>query len=151
MLFSQVIGQSSIKSQIQRMLKEERIPHALLFAGPEGSGKLPMALAQLHPIKSDEPHKLFGLPCSPIFSYTPNFSLYIEAFTPSFIICSVLLPSIGRIPYVFILSPLRVSSKVPFLIRFSTRSYNSQATDCGTTTFFCHWERNTTRYKERTH
>lgn len=28
-----------------RMLGEGRVPHALLFAGPEGSGKLPMALA----------------------------------------------------------------------------------------------------------
>lgn len=45
MLFPQVIGQSDIKYQISRMLNEGRLPHALLFAGPEGCGKLPMALA----------------------------------------------------------------------------------------------------------
>lgn len=45
MQFSDVIGQSEAKKQIQRMLNEQRVPHALLFAGPEGCGKLPMALA----------------------------------------------------------------------------------------------------------
>lgn len=62
MLFSQVIGQSSIKSQIQRMLKEERIPHALLFAGPEGSGKLPMALALATRLLCEQP-TAEGEPC----------------------------------------------------------------------------------------
>lgn len=45
MHFSDVIGQQKVKQQLQRMLNEERMPHALLFAGPEGTGKLPMALA----------------------------------------------------------------------------------------------------------
>lgn len=45
MQFSDVIGQSEAKKQIQRMLADQRVPHALLFAGPEGCGKLPMALA----------------------------------------------------------------------------------------------------------
>ena len=45
MRFSDVIGQEAVKQQLQRLLKENRMPHALLFAGPEGTGKLPMALA----------------------------------------------------------------------------------------------------------
>ena len=45
MRFSEVIGQEAVKQQLQRLLKENRMPHALLFAGPEGTGKLPMALA----------------------------------------------------------------------------------------------------------
>lgn len=45
MLFSDVIGQTAVKAQLNRMLTEGRMPHALLFAGPEGCGKLPMALA----------------------------------------------------------------------------------------------------------
>ncbi len=45
MQFKEVIGQSTVKQQLKKMLAEGRIPHALLFAGPEGSGKLPMALA----------------------------------------------------------------------------------------------------------
>lgn len=45
MRFDDVIGQNMVKQQIKRMLAENRMPHALLFAGPEGCGKLPMALA----------------------------------------------------------------------------------------------------------
>ena len=45
MRFDDVIGQSQVKQQINRMLTDNRMPHALLFAGPEGCGKLPMALA----------------------------------------------------------------------------------------------------------
>lgn len=45
MQFNEVIGQTAVKQQLKQMLAEDRMPHALLFAGPEGSGKLPMALA----------------------------------------------------------------------------------------------------------
>lgn len=45
MHFDDVIGQNKVKQQLKRMLAENRIPHALLFAGNEGCGKLPMALA----------------------------------------------------------------------------------------------------------
>ena len=45
MRFDDVIGQNKVKQQLRRMLADNRIPHALLFAGNEGCGKLPMALA----------------------------------------------------------------------------------------------------------
>lgn len=45
MLFSDVIAQDSIKARLGRLLATGRVPHALLFAGPAGTGKLPMALA----------------------------------------------------------------------------------------------------------
>lgn len=45
MRMNDVVGQGAVKRQLRRMLAENRVPHALLFAGPEGSGKLPMALA----------------------------------------------------------------------------------------------------------
>ena len=45
MLFDDVIGQGEVKQLLRRMLQEGRVPHALLFAGPPGSGKLAMALA----------------------------------------------------------------------------------------------------------
>lgn len=45
MRFSDVIGQDEVKRQLQRLLSEGRMPHALLLAGPEGCGKLPLALA----------------------------------------------------------------------------------------------------------
>ena len=42
MLFSDVIGQANVKRQLKQMLDENRVPHAMLFAGNEGCGKLPM-------------------------------------------------------------------------------------------------------------
>jgi DNA polymerase-3 subunit delta' len=45
MLFQQVVGQEDIKSRLIRMVKENRISHSLLFTGPEGNGKLAMAIA----------------------------------------------------------------------------------------------------------
>jgi len=45
MHFNEVVGQKEVKQQLHHMISENRVPHALLFAGPEGCGKLPMALA----------------------------------------------------------------------------------------------------------
>lgn len=61
MLFSDVIGQANVKRQLKQMLDENRVPHAMLFAGNEGCGKLPMALAMAqrllcqHPTAKGEP------------------------------------------------------------------------------------------------
>ncbi|HWJ89582.1 MAG TPA: hypothetical protein VNR87_00640 [Flavisolibacter sp.] len=45
MLFKEVIGQSAVKQQLIEMVEHNRLSHALLFLGREGSGALPMALA----------------------------------------------------------------------------------------------------------
>ena len=45
MTFSEVIGQQDIKGQLVQMVKENRLPHAIMFCGPQGSGKMAMALA----------------------------------------------------------------------------------------------------------
>ncbi len=45
MLFKQVVGQQDIKDRLIRMVKENRVSHSLLFTGPEGNGKLAMAIA----------------------------------------------------------------------------------------------------------
>ena len=45
MLFSQIIGQQAIKSRFIRSVAEQRIPHAQLLRGPEGIGKLALAIA----------------------------------------------------------------------------------------------------------
>ena len=45
MLFSDVIGQDLIKNRLVKTVEDNRISHAQLFVGPEGSGTLPMALA----------------------------------------------------------------------------------------------------------
>ena len=45
MQFNQVIGQKDLKQQLVHMLQQNRLSHAVLFLGKEGSGALPMALA----------------------------------------------------------------------------------------------------------
>lgn len=45
MLFREIIGQAQIQKQLVQTVSENRIPHAQLFTGPEGSGKLPLAIA----------------------------------------------------------------------------------------------------------
>ena len=45
MLFSQIIGQQEVKDRFIRSVSEGRIPHAQLLYGPEGVGKLPLAIA----------------------------------------------------------------------------------------------------------
>ena len=45
MFFKDVIGQEESKQRFLQEVKEGRIPHAQLFCGPEGVGKLPLAIA----------------------------------------------------------------------------------------------------------
>jgi DNA polymerase-3 subunit delta' len=45
MKFSEVIGQEYAKSRLTQMVKEDRLPHALMFCGPRGCGKMALALA----------------------------------------------------------------------------------------------------------
>src|SRR5688572_5052274 len=45
MLFKEVIGQEAVKQQLVEMVEHNRLSHALLFLGKEGSGALPLALA----------------------------------------------------------------------------------------------------------
>lgn len=45
MQFKQVIGQQAVKNQLKQLVLQNRLSHALLFLGKEGSGALSMALA----------------------------------------------------------------------------------------------------------
>ncbi|MEG2514136.1 MAG: DNA polymerase III subunit delta, partial [Bacteroidaceae bacterium] len=45
MLFKDIIGQEETKRRLIQEVNEGRIPHAQLFCGPEGVGKLPLAIA----------------------------------------------------------------------------------------------------------
>lgn len=45
MQFSEVIGQQEAIGRLLQLVEEQRVPHALLFTGPAGSGKLALALA----------------------------------------------------------------------------------------------------------
>lgn len=45
MLFNNIIGQQATKQKLVDMLQHNRLSHALLFLGKEGSGALPLAMA----------------------------------------------------------------------------------------------------------
>ncbi len=45
MAFSNIIGQERVKEMLHQMVSGDRLPHALLFLGPSGSGKLALAIA----------------------------------------------------------------------------------------------------------
>ncbi len=45
MLFKEIIGQQEVKGKLLSLVKDDRIPHALMLFGPEGTGKLPLAVA----------------------------------------------------------------------------------------------------------
>src|SRR5580698_5316574 len=45
MQFTRVIGQDQVRENLIEMVRQNRLSHALLFLGHEGSGALPMALA----------------------------------------------------------------------------------------------------------
>lgn len=59
MTFANVIGQETIARELRLQVKEGRVPHAQMFCGPEGSGKMAMALAYAgyllceHPTESE--------------------------------------------------------------------------------------------------
>lgn len=44
-MFNQVIGQQDIKERLLEEVRQNRIPHALLFCGPGGCGKLALAVS----------------------------------------------------------------------------------------------------------
>ena len=45
MLFSEVAGQTPVKEHLIRSANSNRVSHAQMFLGPEGCGKLPLAIA----------------------------------------------------------------------------------------------------------
>lgn len=45
MQFDQITGHNNLKTQLCHMVQDERIPHAQIFLGPEGCGKLSLAIA----------------------------------------------------------------------------------------------------------
>ena len=61
MLYTSVIAQEGIKERLRRQIVTGRVPHAQLFSGPEGCGKLPMALAFAEALLCQSP--VNGNPC----------------------------------------------------------------------------------------
>jgi DNA polymerase-3 subunit delta' len=80
MPFSQVIGQSAVKQQLAELLQHNRLSHALLFLGKEGSGALPLALAfaQYVVCEKANPKKTLTAPGPSLFGDDPSFAKATE-------------------------------------------------------------------------
>jgi DNA polymerase-3 subunit delta' len=62
MSFENVIGQSETKQSLAELVQHNRLSHALLFLGNEGSGALPMALAFAQYVVCEKVNKKQGAP-----------------------------------------------------------------------------------------
>ena len=77
MLFKDVIGQQEVKHQLVETVQHNRLSHALLFLGKEGSGALPLSLAFANyvaslPKDSDAPPSMFDEPVERALPSTPD-------------------------------------------------------------------------------
>ncbi len=57
MSFKKIIGQAETKQHLVEMVQQNRLSHALLFLGKEGSGALPMAMAFAQYVVCDKVNK----------------------------------------------------------------------------------------------
>ena len=55
MFFKDVVGQEEAKRRLIDEAKKGKIAHARLFCGPEGIGKLPLAIAYARYLSCDNP------------------------------------------------------------------------------------------------
>lgn len=55
MYIKDIIGQNEAKQHLLTLVHEKRIPHAMLFYGPSGSGKLPLALSLARYLTCENP------------------------------------------------------------------------------------------------
>jgi DNA polymerase-3 subunit delta' len=67
MLLREVIGQEKLQQQLVEMVQHQRLSHAMLMIGPEGSGALPLAIAFAQyivsiPRETEAVEDLFGAP-----------------------------------------------------------------------------------------
>ena len=62
MYFDQVIGQKETQERLLQLVREERLPHALMFCGPAGCGKLALAVGFAKALLSIPPkdNSMFG-------------------------------------------------------------------------------------------
>lgn len=59
--FNSVIGQQEVKRHLIEIADTDKVPHAIMFCGPKGSGKLPLALAFASYLLCEHPEG--GNPC----------------------------------------------------------------------------------------
>jgi len=91
MQFADIIGQQEVKQQLAELLQHNRLSHALLFLGKEGSGALPLALAFAQYVVCEKVNgKNTAIPAGPsLFGEEPPTSnIQHPTFSDSCGICS---------------------------------------------------------------
>lgn len=58
MKWSNIIGQESAKTYLKSIVRQQRVPHALILSGPEGTGQLPLALALSALLQCESPEDM---------------------------------------------------------------------------------------------
>ena len=66
MNWSEVIGQEEAKERLMQMVREDRLPHAMMLCGPVGSGKLALAIAFGCYLLNPNRHNAPTLPLEPL-------------------------------------------------------------------------------------
>ncbi len=95
MQFSQVIGQVDLKIHLTRMIQQNRLSHALLFLGKEGSGGLPLALAfaqfitcEKNPLQASRKKAATQLAGVSLFGEEPTAEIEEKDFTDACGVCA---------------------------------------------------------------
>lgn len=55
-MFEQVIGQQEVQARLLQLVREARLPHALMLCGPAGAGKLALAIGLAKELLAANPH-----------------------------------------------------------------------------------------------
>ena len=72
MTFKEVIGQEEVRERLLQMVREDRLPHAIMLCGPQGVGKKALAVAFAC-------HLLSKHPASPVAQVAPASSAPLES------------------------------------------------------------------------
>ncbi|MDR0792374.1 MAG: hypothetical protein LBE82_03630 [Chitinophagaceae bacterium] len=86
MQFKNIIGQSELKRSLVEMIKQNRLSHALLFLGKEGSGALSLALAYAQYINCEQ-NKTGAAPSPSLFGEEPLPNTETASATDSCGVC----------------------------------------------------------------
>lgn len=86
MLFKEVIGQQEVKGRLLNMVRDDRVPHALMLYGPPGTGKRSLATAMAQYLACSKPleHDSCGVcpSCVKFFKLIhPDFHLVLPVLT----------------------------------------------------------------------
>lgn len=58
-MFEQVIGQREVQERLMQMVNEDRLPHAIMLCGPQGAGKLALAVGFAKVLLAEKVNSMF--------------------------------------------------------------------------------------------